>query len=173
MHTDQPNLPQPFLQMHTGMFQFPRPSMGAWVLYCLGTDNENLPGFITLSPPFSNGGAANYGSSFLPAIYQGTRVGGLGRFGGGGPGGPPGGGGGVSNLTRQQSASAQRMQIDFVQQLNRGALEREEVSPDVEGVIESYELAFRMQGEMPKLMDLSKETEATKKLYGIGDRDTE
>src|SRR5262245_19068855 len=82
MHTDQPNHPQAFLQMHTGMFQFPRPSMGAWVLYGLGTENENLPGFVSISPPAQNGGPANYGSSFLPAVYQGTRIGGNGRFGG-------------------------------------------------------------------------------------------
>src|SRR6185295_770260 len=80
MYTDIPNHPQAFLQMHCGMFQFPRPSLGAWVLYGLGTSNENLPGFVTISPPGNNGGPANYGSSFLPAIYQGTKI-------GGGPGG--------------------------------------------------------------------------------------
>ena len=75
MHTDIPNHPQAFLQLHTGLFNFPRPSIGAWVLYGLGTENEDLPGFITLCPPINNGGASNYGSSFLPAIYQGTQIG--------------------------------------------------------------------------------------------------
>src|SRR5581483_2745932 len=65
MHTDLPNHPQAFLQMHCGIFQFPRPSLGAWVLYGLGTTNDNLPGFITISPPVNNGGPANYGASFL------------------------------------------------------------------------------------------------------------
>src|SRR5688572_6511847 len=85
MHTDIPNHPQAFIQMHCGIFQFPRPSLGAWVLYGLGTENANLPGFVTISPPPNNGGPANYGSSFLPAVYQGTKVGGpgFGRFGGG------------------------------------------------------------------------------------------
>ena len=75
MHTDLPTHPQAFLMLHTGTLQFPRPSLGAWALYGLGTENENLPGFITLCPPINNGGASNYGSSFLPAIYQGTRIG--------------------------------------------------------------------------------------------------
>ena len=86
MHTDVPAHSQAFLQMHTGIFQFKRPSMGAWAFYGLGTDNENLPGFVTISPPLQNGGPANYGSAFLPAVYQGTPIGRLRGFGGG-PGG--------------------------------------------------------------------------------------
>jgi hypothetical protein len=61
--------------MHCGLFQFPRPSMGAWVLYGLGSENENLPGFITISPPQAHGGPTNYGASFLSAVCQGTRIG--------------------------------------------------------------------------------------------------
>src|SRR5262249_912712 len=75
MHTDLPNHSQAFIQMHTGSFQFVRPSVGAWTLYGLGTENANLPGFISLSPPSENGGARNYGSAFLPAICQGTKIG--------------------------------------------------------------------------------------------------
>ena len=81
MMTDQPNHPQAFVAMHTGMFQSTRPSLGAWTLYGLGTENENVPGFITLSPTGSNGGPVNYGSAFLPAIYQGTPIRGLGAPG--------------------------------------------------------------------------------------------
>jgi hypothetical protein len=81
MHTDLPNHPQAFIQMHCGISQFPRPSLGAWVLYGLGAENANLPGFITISPPQNNGGPVNYGASFLPAMYQGTRIG-RGGFGG-------------------------------------------------------------------------------------------
>ncbi|MCB1210851.1 MAG: DUF1501 domain-containing protein, partial [Verrucomicrobiales bacterium] len=76
MRTDLPNHAQAFGQMHTGSFQFVRPSIGAWTLYGLGSENDNLPGFITLNPPADNGGAQNYGSAFLPAICQGTRIGG-------------------------------------------------------------------------------------------------
>ncbi len=80
MHTDLPNHAQAFLQMHCGLFQFPRPSLGAWALYGLGTTNANLPGFITINPPQAHGGPTNYGASFLPAAYQGTRIG-RGTFG--------------------------------------------------------------------------------------------
>src|SRR5271154_2239137 len=89
MHTDVPAHSQAFLQMHTGVFQFKRPSMGAWAFYGLGTDNENLPGFVTLRPPLQNGGPANYGSAFLPAMYQGTPIGGFGGFGAGPGAGAP------------------------------------------------------------------------------------
>lgn len=158
MHTDLPNHAQAFLQMHCGLFQFPRPSLGAWVLYGLGTTNENLPGFITISPPQTNGGAANYAASFLPAVYQGTRIG----RGSGGAGEQ------VSNLRNpRRNLSAQRVQLDYVQELNRATAESLGESPEIEGLISSYELAFRMQGEFPKVLDLSQETPATLKLYGI------
>jgi hypothetical protein len=166
MYTDLPNHPQAFIQMHCGIFQFPRPSMGAWVLYGLGTENANLPGFITLSPSGGNGGPVNYGASFLPAMYQGTKIG-RGGFGGGGPGGAQQ----VANLKNpKQTAAAQREQLDFVQQLNNNALETGGENPDIEGLISSYELAFRMQGELPKLMDLTTESAATQRLYGIDAR---
>jgi hypothetical protein len=165
MQTDLPNHPQAFVQMHTGIFQFPRPSLGAWVQYGLGTENENLPGFVTICPPINNGGAANYGSSFLPAIYQGTRI---------GYSGMPVAQAAVSNLKNpRRSVSAQRRQLDFVQTLNREALERDPVNPAIEGVIESYELAFRMQGELPKLLDLSGESKPTRELYGLDEPDTD
>jgi hypothetical protein len=175
MYTDVPAHAQAFLQLHTGIFQFKRPSMGAWAFYGLGTDNENLPGFVTISPPLQNGGPANYGSAFLPAVYQGTPIAGFGGFGGGFGGRPGGGGGGrVSNIRNpNQSSDSQRMQIDFLQSLNREALAREPHNPDIEGAIQSFELAFRMQKDLPKVMDLSRETEATRALYGIGEQRTE
>jgi hypothetical protein len=176
MHTDVPAHPQAFLQMHAGVFQFKRPSMGAWTFYGLGSENENLPGFVTINPPLQNGGPANYGAAFLPAVYQGTPIRtGFGGFGGGGPPGRPGGGdGGVANIKNpRQSTDAQRKQLDFIQSLNREALERDPNSPGVEGAIESFELAFRMQKDLPKLVDISNESAATKSLYGIGEQATE
>ena len=168
MHTDLPAHPQAFMQMHTGSFQFVRPSLGAWTLYGLGTENENLPGFITLNPPLNNGGSQNYGSSFLPAIYQGTRVGSDSGFGGGRFGGS--GDAKLPNIANSKiSTAGQRAQVDFIQALNRERVERDQVNPAVEGVIESYELAFRMQSEVPKVMDISKESEATRKMYGISE----
>jgi hypothetical protein len=174
MHTDVPAHAQAFLQLHTGIFQFKRPSMGAWAFYGLGTENENLPGFVTISPPLQNGGPANYGSAFLPAVYQGTPIAGFGGFGGGFGGGRGGGGGRVSNIRNpNQSTDAQRMQIDFLQSLNREALAHEPHNPDIEGAIHSFELAFRMQKDLPKVMDLTNETAATRALYGIGEQRTE
>jgi len=164
------------LQMHTGVFQFKRPSMGAWTFYGLGTGNENLPGFVTVSPPLQNGGPSNYGSAFLPAVYQGTPIaGGFRPFGGGGFG-PRGGdgGGAVSNIRNpRQSSDAQRMQLDFIQSLNHEALERDPHDEGVEGAIGSFELAFRMQKDLPKVMDLGNETAATRALYGVGEQATD
>jgi hypothetical protein len=175
MHTDVPAHAQAFLQMHTGMSQFKRPSMGAWTFYGLGTENENLPGFVTINPPLQNGGSANYGSAFLPAVYQGTPI--RTGFGGrrGGPGGPvPPGGGGVANMRNpSQTPDAQRSQLDLIQALNREALEREPHDAGVESAIEAFELAFRMQADLPKVIDISRESAATQALYGIGDQNTE
>ena len=168
MQTDLPAHPQAFLQMHTGSFQFVRPSLGAWTLYGLGTANENLPGFLTLNPPLNNGGAQNYGSSFLPAIYQGTRLGAEGRAFGPAAGRSSAEAKMANIANAKLSAAGQRAQIDFIQSLNREQLAHDPFNPQVEGVIESYELAFRMQTAVPEVMDLSKESEATKKLYGIG-----
>jgi hypothetical protein len=158
MHTDLPNHAQAFLQMHCGVYQFPRPSLGAWVLYGLGTTNDNLPGFVTVSPPQMHGGPANYGASFLPAVYQGTRVGG-GSFGSGEQ---------VSNLRNsRRTPGAQRVQLDYVQELNRATAESLGQNPEIEGLISSYELAFRMQREFPNVLNLREETAATLRLYGI------
>jgi hypothetical protein len=170
MHTDVPAHSQAFLQMHTGVFQFKRPSMGAWAFYGLGTENENLPGFITISPPLQNGGPANYGSAFLPAVYQGTPISlGFGGFGGGGNAPPR-----VSNIRNpNQPPDAQRAQLDFLQTLNREALERDSHNAEIEGAIASFELAFRMQKDLPKVLDLANESAATKALYGIGEQATE
>src|SRR5260221_11401702 len=159
MQTDLPAHPQAFLKMHTGNSQFVRPSLGAWTLYGLGSLNENLPGFVTLSPPAGFGGAQNYGSAFLPAIYQATRI---------GSDNQPVARAEIRNLETKLSPYAQRTELELIQTLNREKLARDRVNPDVEGVIESYELAFKMQSQMPQVMDISKESDATKKLYGIG-----
>ena len=172
MYTDVPAHPQAFQNLHTGSIQFKRPSLGAWTVYGLGSDNENLPGFITISPPQNNGGPINYGSAFLPAAYQATPISGGGfGFGGGGPMGPRGGGNmSASNIKNpKQSPSQQRSQLDFIQSLNKSALERDPENPAIEGAIESLELAFRMQKDLPKAMDISSETQQTQKLYGIGE----
>jgi hypothetical protein len=160
MQTDLPAHPQAFLSLHTGSPRFLRPSLGAWTTYGLGTTNENLPGFVTITPPSDYGGAQNYGSAFLPAIYQGTRIGTNGR---------PIAQATVRNLERSLDPSSQRSVLDLAQALNHEALEREHFNPEIEGVIQSYELAYKMQSEMPQVMDLSKESEPTRQAYGISD----
>ncbi len=166
MYTDVPAHPQAFAQLHTGLFQFRRPSMGAWVLYGLGTENDNLPGFVSINPPLQNGGPANYGSSFLPAIYQGTPIG----------SGPlrPLSTTSVRNIKNpRQTTDAQRLQLDFIQSLNHEALGHDPHNAAVEGTIESFELAFRMQKDMPKVLDLANESPATKALYGVDETGTD
>ena len=160
MWTDVPNHPQAFMMLHTGEFRFTRPCVGSWVLYGLGTENQNLPGFVTISPPTNLGGAQNYSSGFLPAIYQGTAIGREGQ---------KVADAGIGNITsRHLPGGLQREQLDLVQSLNRDLLDRKRVNAELEGVIESYELAFRMQDALPDVLDLKEETQATLDAYGIG-----
>jgi len=172
MNTDLPNHSPAFGQMHTGSFQFVRPSLGAWTLYGLGTENENLPGFISLNPPTDFGGSRNYGSAFLPSICQGTKIGGgqlpelyaalTGRHE---EPGPP-----MKNIEGLVSKKMQRAQIDLIQSMNRRKLKQETYQPEIEGAIESLELAFRMQAEVPGVLDIQSEPEHILKLYGIGQK---
>lgn len=164
MHCDQPVHPGAMTQMHTGTAQFVRPSLGAWTLYGLGSENESLPGFVSLSPPA--GSSRNYSSAFLPAIYGGAKVGRTGsrfaqasRFASGDSQSVPD----IKNPKR--STRQQRKQLDFIQKLNRSQMPSGDTA-NVEGVIQSYELAFRMQGAMPELMDLSGENQRTLAMYG-------
>lgn len=170
MNTDLPNHAQAFGQMHTGSFQFVRPSIGAWTLYGLGTENENLPGFITLNPPADNGGAQNYGSAFLPAICQGTKIGGsqlpelyAALLKKDVAPGPP-----MKNIQSSVPHQLQRAQIDLIRGLNERKLKRDGFNPEIEGAIASFELAFRMHSEVPDVLDIRSEPEHMLKLYGIG-----
>ncbi|QDS97655.1 DUF1501 domain-containing protein [Adhaeretor mobilis] len=170
MHTDVPAHSQAFLQMHTGTSRFVRPSLGSWALYGLGTENANLPGFISLNPPSGQGGAQNYGSAFLPAVYQGTPIRGRGMQGAGAAPTSQ-----VPNIANPQlSELAQRRQLDFIQELNQSKRAQEEhlANSQVDGVISSYELAFRMQDTVPEVMNLAGETSATQAAYGLENRET-
>lgn len=149
------------LELHTGSDTFVRPSMGSWVNYGLGTENQDLPGFITICPTLTHGGMNNFSSSFLPAVYHGTPLGNAGT---------PARDAQIACIDNQHvPRNLQRMELDFAQQLNRGELER--IGPDdaLESRINSFELAFRMQGAAPELQDISQETQATRQLYGIDD----
>jgi hypothetical protein len=160
MHTDNENHPQALEQMHTGSFQFIRPSLGSWTLYGLGTENQDLPGFISINPLTSLGGLRYYSSAFLPAAYSASLLGDANR-----PTGNPT----IGNLANPRLTPAgQRDQLDLLQALNRDLLAK---TPDarVEGLIESYELAFRMQESLPKVMDVASESKATLDSYKAGE----
>ena len=171
MQTDLPNHSQAFIQMHTGSFQFPRPSIGAWTVYGLGTENTSLPGFISLNPPADRGGARNYSSGFLPSIFQATKIGtnqipafyakllGVDQ-----EPGPP-----LKHIRNTRlSRSQQREQLDLLRDLNAIKLQRDVYHPQLEGSIASFELAFRMQDTVPILLALHNERRSTLRAYGVG-----
>ena len=149
------------LQFHTGHIAEARPSMGSWISYGLGTENENLPSFITIHPP---GDVRTYSASFLPAMHQGTplRVPGNDR--------EPA----IKNLRDPDAKpEAQRRRLNFLQGMNQRLLKRVKTDAQMEGIIQSFELAFRMQAETPGLVDLSGESKETQEMYGIGDSKTD
>jgi hypothetical protein len=153
------------LKLHTGSDSFVRPSMGAWVSYGLGTENLNLPAFITICPTLAHGGLNNWGSAFLPATSQGIPL---------GVASQPATDAKVKYIANPHwSRDVQRTQLDLLQQLNREHQERLAHESVLEARIQSFELAFRMQTEMPELQNLSQETPATHSLYGLDDKVTE
>ena len=169
MHTEVPAHPQAFLTLHTGTPRFVRPSLGAWSLYGLGSENENLPGFVTITPPSGFGGTQNYGSSFLPASVQATRIGTENRSLRSAV---------IPHLQRSQTIDAQRAELNLLQKFNRAQMSagnrlNAAHSPEIEGLIESFELGFRMQSELPEVLNLDRESARTKRLYGIDEGQTD
>lgn len=156
MHADITNHAQSFLQLHTGDRLRPRPSLGSWVLYGLGTENQNIPGFISLYPSKPS----VYSSALLPPVYEGTPIG--------------------LNTTNMSTASinninsshlpasVKRKQLDFVQSMNREHAARRPEDARLDAVIQSMELGFRMQMAAPELLDLSQETKGTLERYRVG-----
>jgi Protein of unknown function (DUF1501) len=160
MVADDVNHPGGCLQMNTGERVASRPSLGAWVTYGLGTENQNLPGFIAIGPGPLIEGARQYGASFLPAAFQGTFVSDLKNP--------------IRNLKNDcVGPERQRQELDTLRSLNE--LHREDRAEDsrLSARIESFELAYRMQLQAPDAFDLSRETQATNKLYGIDQKATE
>lgn len=154
------------LKLHTGSDTFVRPGMGAWVNYGLGTENENLPGFITICPTLAHGGVNNWGAAFLPAECQGVPMGVASR---------PASEAAVKYIANARlSRPAQRMQIEMLRDLAGGRGGAGVAGdPLVEAQLKSFELAFRMQAELPEIQDLSGETAETLSLYGIGEQPTD
>ncbi|MBI1833025.1 MAG: DUF1501 domain-containing protein, partial [Planctomycetes bacterium] len=177
MHTEGIAHGPATLFMHTGSINLVRPSVGAWTLYGLGTENNNLPGFITICPSMGNGGSRNWSNAFLPSTFQGTPI---------GRAGIPASEARIRNLTNpQRSPDEQRAQLDLLRALNEEQARRHsplapggrgvggEGDSELDAVIQSYDLAFRMQMNAPEILDLSRETAETHRLYGIGQAGTD
>lgn len=148
------------LQMNTGEQAFSRPSMGSWLLYGLGSENQNLPGFVVISPSQPAQGAPLWSSSFLPAAYQGTLVSDLKNP--------------IDNLRNSQfSLSKQREQLDVLGRLNEIHRRQRQEDNQLSARIASFELAFRMQQDAPEAFDFNAESAATQRLYGLRDPVTE
>ena len=163
MHTKGTSHGQAVSMIHTGNDNLLRPSVGAWVSYGLGAENENLPAFISITPPAGHGGTRNYGSAFLPAHHQATALG--------------------HSASKAEDATIdylqsdgdhsvhQHRQLQMLHEMNKRHFEKSQ-DPQLDGVIRSYELAARMQGVAPELIDLSNESERTRNLYGMERKET-
>lgn len=149
-------------QMNTGSQFAGRPSLGSWVTYGLGTENQNLPAFVVMQegPGKTINGARNWGAGFMPAVYQGTTM---------QKQGLP-----FANLSppTHVASSQQRKELDFLKELNRRHAATRQDNSELEARIKSFELAFQMQSHAPEAIDLSKETAETKKLYGLENKAT-
>ncbi len=162
LHGDSVNHPQSVYQMNTGSILMGRPSVGSWVAYGLGSENEDLPAFVVLPDPKGGlkGGPPAWGNGFLPATYQGITM----RAG-------------ASpilhlNAPEQMASFDQRRTLDLVQKLNRQHLEQRDNDDELSARIAAYELAFRMQVAAPELVDIGDETNETLELYGVNQKHT-
>ena len=165
MHTEGVAHGPATLFLHCGATNFVRPSMGSWINYGLGSENENLPGFISICPSPGNGGARNYGNAFLPPVFQGTTFGSAGR---------PAADATIRDLVnRRYGGKNQKRQFDLLRSLNAEQLKRNTSDDELESVISSFELAWRIQSHAPELLDLSGESAATLEMYGVGEKETE
>jgi hypothetical protein len=154
MESNHTNHYESTLGMHCGSWEFARPSIGAWISYGLGTVNRNLPSFVVIAPHAPYAGAQTWGSDFLPGCHQGTQM---------TPGDNP-----IPNLRRRVASSKlQELELELLARGNRKHLQERTADRALEARIRSFETAFGMQREAPEAMDLSNETEATLKLYGI------
>lgn len=156
-HGDSVNHPQSVYQMNTGSTLMGKPSMGAWVSYGLGSENENMPAFVVMPDPGGGlkGGPPAWGSGFLPASYQGTTL---------RPGASP-----ILNLSPSSGMAPdrQRHTLDLVRELNEAHIATREMDAQLAARLQSYELAYRMQSAAPEVVDLGQESSATKAMYGL------
>ena len=153
MHTSHSNHYNATLGMHTGSFTVTRPSIGAWVSYGLGTENQNLPSFIVIAPHSPYAGGQVWGSDFLPGAHQGTRV---------VPGSNP-----VPNITPRVSGKLQELELAALRRRNQQHLARQPANPELAARMRAFETAFGMQMAVPEAFDFTRETDATHELYGL------
>jgi len=140
--------------IHTGSATFSRPSMGSWVSYGLGTENRNLPSFVVIAPDLPYAGGQVFGSDFLPVLHQGTRI---------VPGPEP-----IPDINRRDpSPELQQTQLDMIGYFNRQHLQGREEDSNLSARVKSFETACGMQMQAPEAFDISKESDATLKLYGL------
>ena len=157
MHTDIPEHAGAILMTNLGALQPNRPSMGSWLVYGLGSESKNLPGFVAMSPVAQpRGKAANWGNSFLPGAYAGSYV----NVRDMKPSAA------IRDVRNAVPRSEQRVQADLLTQLNQMHLNRSEKDQQLEAAIQSMEMAFRMQISVPEVFDITKESQATRDLYG-------
>ncbi|MAV37854.1 MAG: sulfatase [Planctomycetaceae bacterium] len=165
MHTEGIAHGPATLFLHCGSTNLVRPSMGSWVHYGLGSENDNLPGFVSICPSPGNGGARNYDNAFLPPVYRGTTLGSAGR---------PATEARIRDLVNPRYQPAQqRQQFALLQSINAAQLASQTSDVKLESVISSFELAWRMQRNAPSVLDLTRETESTLQLYGIDQKETQ
>ena len=153
------------LELHTGSDTFVRPSMGSWIGYGLGTENQDLPAYVTMCPTLTHGGVNAYSSAFLPAVYHGTPLGNASI---------PADKINIPYIKHQgqQGSNLQRLELDFVQQLNQRQLQQQQSAAILESRINTLELAYRMQTAAPHLQEIKDESEATHRLYGLDQKET-
>ncbi|MCA9173694.1 MAG: DUF1501 domain-containing protein [Planctomycetales bacterium] len=164
MHSRGQSHGQAVSMMHTGSDNLVRPSVGAWISFGLGSENPDLPAFVSISPASGHGGPRNYGAAFLPAMHQATAIGGSGKLGDAK----------IQFLdNRQLDAAQQRRQIELLQTINREHLTRVGRDANIQGAIESLDLAYRMQQAAPEVFDLDRESQAVQQSYGIGEKATD
>jgi len=150
------------LELHTGSDTFVRPSMGSWIAYGLGSENQDLPGFVTICPTLTHGGANAYSSSFLPADYAGVPLGNASI---------PSDQAKIPFIENADSLppELQRAELDLIREINLDFLAASGPDAELEARINSFELAFRMQAAAPELQDISSESAATHEMYGLAD----
>ena len=165
MHTEGVAHGPATLFLHTGSTNLIRPSVGAWISYGLGAETQNLPAFVSICPAIANGGPRNFGSAFLPPVFQGTAI---------GRAGIPTKEAQVRNLSNDRlSLAEQRERFELIRTLNAEQISQHSGDSERQAVLDSFELGYRMQNYAPEVFDINQESKATLAMYGIDQKPTD